>query len=306
MFQIRGLAARALLMALLAAAGGPVLAEQMAITFDDLPAHGDLPPGVSRVDVAQSILDTLKRERLPPIYGFINGKRLEEDSTTTAVLKAWRTAGQPLANHTFTHGDLNKETVAEFAFDVQKNEPLLQTLMGTEDWHWFRYPYLHEGATIDKRRAARKWLAANGYKIAEVNMDFEDYLWNAPYARCMAKHDEVSVQKLHDSYLAVADQYYGVFKQLSQLVYGRDVKYVLLMHVGAFDARMLPELLALYRKKGVAFISLPEAMADPAYRDDPDIGEPTGGAQLELMMQKRKLPFPENSKPYQMLADMCR
>ncbi len=27
-----------------------------------------------------------------------------------------------------------------------------------------------------------------------------------------------------------------------QMVYGRDVKYVLLTHVGAFDAKMLPEL----------------------------------------------------------------
>jgi hypothetical protein len=122
----------------------------------------------------------------------------------------------------------------------------------------------------------------------------------------MDRHDEASIQKLHDSYLAVADQYYSVFRQLSQLLYGRDVKYVLLMHIGAFDARMLPELLALYRAKGVSFVSLPDAMSDPAYQDDPDISEPTGGAFLELMMQKKQLKFPANSKPYKELAAMCR
>jgi hypothetical protein len=84
------------------------------------------------------------------------------------------------------------------------------------------------------------------------------------------------------------------------------VHYVLLMHVGAFDARMFPELLALYRAKGVRFISLPDAMADPAYQDDPDIGEPTGGTFLELMMQKKKIKFPANSKPYKQLEMMCR
>jgi len=78
------------------------------------------------------------------------------------------------------------------------------------------------------------------------------------------------------------------------------------MHVGAFDARMLPELLAFYRSKGVRFVSLSEAIADPAYRDDPDIGEPSGGAQLELMMQKKNLQFPEISKPYEELASICR
>jgi hypothetical protein len=84
------------------------------------------------------------------------------------------------------------------------------------------------------------------------------------------------------------------------------VKYVLLMHVGAFDARMLPELLSLYRGKGVRFISLAEAISDPAYRDDPDFGDATGGAHLELMMRSRKLTFPPNTKPYKELDAMCR
>jgi peptidoglycan/xylan/chitin deacetylase (PgdA/CDA1 family) len=280
--------------------------QQMAITFDDLPAHGEKPAGMTRLDIAQSILTTLKQARMPPTYGFINGKRGEDDASSPAVLDAWRAAGQPLGNHTWSHIDFHKATPEQFEADVAKVEPLLKQLMGNEDWHWFRYPFLHEGDTVPKRRAARAWLAAHGYKIAEVSMDFEDYLWNAPYARCMGKHDDRSIGRLHDSYLSVADQYYGVFRRLSQMVYGRDVKYVLLMHVGAFDAKMLPELLALYRSKGVSFISLPSAISDPAYRDDPDIAEPTGGAFLELMMRKKKLAIPENSKPYKELDDMCR
>jgi peptidoglycan/xylan/chitin deacetylase (PgdA/CDA1 family) len=278
----------------------------MAVTFDDLPVHGTLPPGMSRLDIAQSILATLKRTRMPPVYGFINGGRGEEDPSSLSALQTWRAAWQPLGNHTWAHLDLNKESPEEFGAEVLRNEPLLQGLMGKGDWHWLRYPYLREGDTVEKRRAVRSWLSAHGYKIAEVSMDFEDYLWNDPYARCVAKHDEVSIQKLHDTYLAVADQYYSLSRQLSQLVFGRDVKYVLLMHVGAFDARMLPELLKLYRAKGVRFISLADAMSDPAYIDDPDIGEPTGGTFLELMMQKKKIKFPANSKPYKELDAMCR
>ena len=280
--------------------------QEMAVTFDDLPVHGPLPTGITRLEIAQSILKTLKREKLPPVYGFINGGRGEEDPNSRPVLQAWRKAGQPLGNHTWVHLDLNKESPEEFGAEVLRNEPLLESLMGKADWHWLRYPFLHEGDTVEKRRAVRAWLFARGYKIAEVSMDFEDYLWNEPYARCMAKHDEASIAKLHDSYLAVAAQYYGIFRELSQLLYGRDLKYVLLMHVGAFDARMLPDLLALYRAKGVRFISLPDAMSDPAYQDDPDIGEPAGGTFLELMLQKKKLKFPANSKPYKELEAMCR
>jgi peptidoglycan/xylan/chitin deacetylase (PgdA/CDA1 family) len=243
---------------------------------------------------------------LPPVYGFVNGGRGAEDPDWLSFLQAWRKAGQPLGNHTWAHLDLNKESPEEFGAEVLRNEPLLQSLMGKEDWHWLRYPFLHEGDTLEKRRAVRAWLFVHGYKIAEVSMDFEDYLWNEPYARCVAKHDEASITKLHNSYLQVADQYYGIFRELSRLVYGRDVNYVLLMHVGAFDARMLPELLALYRAKGVKFVGLPDAMSDPAYQDDPDIGEPTGGAFLELMLQEKKIKFPANSKPYKELEAMCR
>jgi hypothetical protein len=68
---------------------------------------------------------------------------------------------------------------------------------------------------------------------------------------------------------------------------------------------MLPELLALYRAKGVSFVTLQDAMSDPAYQDDPDIGEPSGGTILELMMQKKALKFPANTKPYKELEEMC-
>jgi peptidoglycan/xylan/chitin deacetylase (PgdA/CDA1 family) len=281
-------------------------AQQMAITFDDLPAHGDKPAGTTRLGIAQSILTTLKQQQIPPTYGFINGTRPEADASSPAVLKAWRAAGQPLGNHTWAHQDLNNETPEQFVAEVTRVEPLLKQLMGNEGWHWLRYPFLHEGDTVAKRRAVRTWLAAHRYRIAEVTMDFGDYLWNAPYARCMDKQDDAAIERLHDSYLSAADQSYGVFRRLSQMVYGRDVKYVLLMHVGAFDAKMLPELLALYRSKGVRFVSLPSAISDPAYRDDPDIGAPGGGTLLDLMMQKKKLPAPENSKPVKELDSMCR
>ena len=67
-------AALAALAATLAlAAPGAAPAREIAITFDDLPAHSDLPPGVTRVRVAQRIIDALKAAHLPPVYGFFNG-----------------------------------------------------------------------------------------------------------------------------------------------------------------------------------------------------------------------------------------
>ncbi len=282
---------------------------QLAITFDDLPAHGAHPPAQSRLDIIQSILATLQREHLPPTYGFINGVRTEEHPETLAVLQAWRAAGQPLANHTWSHPNLGNTRPYQFEADIEANQPLLRTLMPVDDWHWFRYPFLQEGETVEKHREIRKWLADNHYQVAEVTMDFEDYLWNEPYTRCSAKDDSAALRELHDSYLATADQYITLYRAYATRVYGRDISYVLLMHVGAFDARMLPELLALYRKRGFAFVSLPQAAADPAYREDPDVAYVDGDSLTDMLALKHgvsKAGLPPHSKPLDRLNTICR
>ncbi len=171
--------------------------------------------------------------------------------------------------------------------------------MPGQDWHWFRYPYLWEGDTLEKRHAIRADLRQHGYQIAEVSMDFEDYLWNEPYARCSAKQDAKSIEYLRTSYLATADQYITVFREATHTLYGRDIPYILLMHVGAFDAKMLPSLIDLFRRRGFTFITLPEAAKDPAYAEDPDIASKDGGAIQEQAFIARHLKIPPRHEALQ-------
>ena len=284
----------------------PLASQQVAFTFDDLPAHGDLPPGETRLQVAESILQTLHDQHMPPVYGFINAVKLEEDPEDIAVLKAWRAAGNPLGNHAYSHPSLNDLTAAQFEADIAKNEPTLSKLMAGEDWHWFRYPFLLEGDTLEKRHAVRTYLQKNGYQVAQVSLDFEDYLWNAPYARCVAKRDDKSIEALRASYLATADQYITVFRDLTHTLYGRDIPYVLLMHIGAFDAKMLPDLLDLFRRRGFTFTTLPLAIKDPVYHEDPDMALKHGGDFQEQVAAARHVKFPPNAKPYKELEATCR
>jgi peptidoglycan-N-acetylglucosamine deacetylase len=284
----------------------PAVAQQVAFTFDDLPAHGPVPTGQTRLQIADSILATLHDQHLPPVYGFVNAKKLEKVPADIAVLKAWRAAGQPLGSHTYSHPSLNDLTVAEFEADIAKDEPILSTLMAGEDWHWFRYPFLWEGDTLEKRHQVRAYLQQNGYRVAQVSLDFEDYLWNEPYARCVDKHDDKAIDSLRASYLATADQYITVFREVTHTLYGHDIPYVLLLHAGAFDAKMLPDLIALFRQRGFTFVTLPEAMKDPAYAEDPDIALKYGGAIQEQLAAARHIKLPPNTKPYKELEATCR
>jgi peptidoglycan/xylan/chitin deacetylase (PgdA/CDA1 family) len=282
-------------------------AQEVAITFDDLPSHGPLPEGTTREEVTRKILLAFKQAGLPGVYGFINAGKMQEHPEDRKVLELWREAGQPLANHTLDHMDLNTNTPAAFEENILENETVLESLMGQKDWHWFRYPYLNEGNTLEKRRTVRAYLKDHHYRIAQVTLDFEDYAWNGPYARCIGKKDEKSLAWLKESYLGTATEYMKLGRQLSQQIFQRDIKYVLLMHVGAFDAEMLPQLLAQMKQQGFKFVTLKEAESDPAYKTDPDAPFDNGGTLLDQIMESRKLEFPPHAeKPMKQLEAACR
>src|ERR1700761_5245104 len=115
---------------------------QIAFTFDDLPAHGPLPPGMARPEVVQSILATLKREDMPPIYGFVNGFRVQQYPYQIHILQAWHAAGEPLGNHTWSHPELDKLSAKAYEANIAKNEAMLRRVDPDGNWRWFRYPFL--------------------------------------------------------------------------------------------------------------------------------------------------------------------
>jgi len=295
-----------LLAALLCTLVAPASAQQIALTFDDLPSHSTLPPGTTRVEIAEQIIAALKDAKTPPVYGFVNGIRLEDDPLSAPVLKLWRDAGFPLGNHTWSHMNVNQNSLADWEADVLKNEPLLKSYMEGHDWHWLRFPYLAEGNTPEKREGVRRFLAQHGYKIADVTMSFGDYMYNEPYARCVAKNDPAAIAQLETSYLAAAASTIDYTREMSKALYGRDIPYVLLMHVGALDARLLPRLLKLYQDKGFTFITLQDAEKDPFYKADVDLTLPAGANSLEGEMHAHNLPMPPHQRPTVNLNTICR
>lgn len=279
---------------------------RLAFTFDDLPSHGPLPPGETRLQVAAKIISALHDAHVPPTYGFVNAATLETNPQELAVLQAWRTAGNPLGSHTWSHMNLNQNSLEDFETNITRDEPLLAQLMRRKDWHWFRFPYLAEGDTPAKHDGVRAFLAQRGYKIAAVTMNFDDYQWNDPYARCVAKSDNASIAQLQSTYLDAARANFDFYRGLSQSLYKRDIPYVLLMHIGAFDAEMLPKLLDFYRSRGVKFITLPKAERDRFYRVDTNPHLPSAPENLEDAMLKLKMSVPAEPVTTIKFDSLCR
>jgi peptidoglycan/xylan/chitin deacetylase (PgdA/CDA1 family) len=279
--------------------GGP--APEIALTFDDLPSHGPLPPGMTRAEVAKSIIHALQTANAPPTFGFVNAARIAKEPESEEVLKLWRDAGLPLGNHAFTHMNLDKNSAEAFEQDVLGNESTLQKYMAGQDWHWLRYPYLNEGDTTEKHKAVAD-LKKHGYRVAQVTASFGDYAYNAPYVRCLAKSDQDAIEQLKKSYMEGAGESLFEAQKNSNFLYGRDIKHIMLLHIGSFETVMFPSLLDLFKQHGFRIVSLPEAESDKAYAIEPELTANWDGTLLEQMMSAKHIR--ENPRGDERIAEL--
>jgi peptidoglycan/xylan/chitin deacetylase (PgdA/CDA1 family) len=236
----------------------------VAITVDDLPAHGAIPPGVSRIDVARDYLAALTAHKVPGVYGFVNAIHLKQEPGTDAVLDMWRAAGYPLGNHTYSHMNINSGTLEAFEADLAAGEPAIRDRMGKEDWRVLRFPYLSAGDDAH-HTGIIAYLKAHKYKIADVSISFNDWAYTDTYARCMAKGDNEAIEGMKIQYMQGVKASIARSMIASQKVYGRQISHVLLIHEGAFTALMLPEVLTAFEEEGAHFVTLDQAQSDPAY-----------------------------------------
>jgi peptidoglycan/xylan/chitin deacetylase (PgdA/CDA1 family) len=262
---------------------------------------------MTRISVAAEMIRALRQHSAPGVYGFANGGQVLDEPELREILLAWREAGFELGNHTFSHADLSQMSADEFVADVERNEALLAPLSPAGAAKYFRYPYLHEGDTPEKRSAVRRWLTSRDYTVAQVTVYFEDWAWNDVYGRCVARKDEKAIARMKDLFLEAAKIRLAWSRELSARLFDRQIKHILLLHVGAFDALMLDELLRAYRADGVTLIGLESAVQDPAYAMKLDLGGDRDRTFLLHVAQAKGVEVPPVvSGPPPELDQMCR
>jgi len=276
---------------------------RIAITIDDLPVHGPHPASVTPNQANAEMIAALTAAGVPA-FTFVNAASVERQPDTESALANWHEKGFPLGNHTWSHRHLSEMSVAEFESEVVKNEPTLSRYGGNSDWRWFRYPFLDEGESPEKRVAARQVLAKHGYRVAGVTMSFSDWQWTAPYTRCLTAGNKAAVAEMEELYLRSARENIAASRDTAQKLYGRDIPYVLLMHVGAMSAHMMPKLLKLYHDAGFRFVTLEEAERDPVYKGytDLSLAPPVGEFEQARIRGIQLSPAPDYSAR---LGAMC-
>jgi peptidoglycan/xylan/chitin deacetylase (PgdA/CDA1 family) len=283
---------------------------RVAVTVDDFPTHGKPPQGSSYEEVTKTFLRALKKHDVKEAIAYINAGKLEKSPELKRVHDLWKAAGYSFGNHSYAHESLSATDAAGFEASIVRNEMELERLVG--EWKTFRYPFLREGDTLEKRNRIRKFLKDRGYQIAQVTIDFEDWAWNQPYTRCADRKDAKAIAWLEESYLHNAIEQFKRTTQLSRTLFKREIAHILLLHIGAFDARMMDRLLSEYKKLGAKFISLQEALEDPVYRIDPEYVAPYGAEFPYQVLRQRGLKLEDvgltrfTDYPEEKLTTICR
>lgn len=246
----------------------PVI-RRVVVTIDDLPGVGTHLTLPRLVDVNHRLMKAL-REAKAPAAVFVNEGKLEVEGETaarTAVVKDWLDAGFTLGNHTSSHKGLTATPLSEWEDDVVRGETVLKSLLGAKGQKlaWFRHPFTQTGPTAEIRKAAGDFLAGRGYRVAPVTIEYSDWVFAALHEDAAYRPDREAMQQVEDAYLAYFDLMVDWYAGLSRDTFGREIPQVLLLHANALNANLLPQLLDRLKTKGYQFVTLDEALADPAY-----------------------------------------
>jgi peptidoglycan/xylan/chitin deacetylase (PgdA/CDA1 family) len=262
---------------------------RMAITFDDLPRTGVPVAGYSSAQIMQSLRLTLKKHDVEEAVGFFTGANLDGSAEEAASLRAFCDEGHLLANHTFSYVGARQVPSAAFTADIAKNQNVIEGMVGEAcgGSRYFRFPGLVRGAGPEAK-ATRRYLADQGYQIADVSIDHADWSLADAWARCKNKQEIRLSEALAQTYLdnALGELHWSA--DTARRLYGRPIPHVFLLHANPLTTHLLDELLTAYEKAGVQFISLEEALADPVYAEE-DSDAHGDGKLLEAAIKKRGL-----------------
>ena len=242
---------------------------QVAITIDDLPVSSGGMPVAAIADMTSKLLNTLRDQKVPAI-GFVNEIKLfkpGEVDQRIKILQMWLDGGFELGNHTFGHTSLNQAGLQAWEDDVIQGETITRLLLAQRNLklRYFRHPYLDTGRDLKTRMEAEAFLVARGYRIAPVTLDAWDWFFAPVYADAKLRGDAALQSQVVRSYLSYSDAVFAYCEQLARQTIGYEPKQILLLHANELEADHIGELIELMRKRGYKFISLDDALSDPAY-----------------------------------------
>jgi peptidoglycan/xylan/chitin deacetylase (PgdA/CDA1 family) len=238
---------------------------RVAITMDD-PNTEDT-PRYSAEERNSLILEQLAARRVQVML-FVCGKRVDS-ARGAGVLSAFNDAGHLLANHSYSHRNYgDPESPSEtLAADIAQCEALI--VRHSSFRRRFRFPFLKEGETLQKRDTLRDVLRARGYANGHVTIDASDWAYDKRLIARLKADPAIDLEPFRAAYLAHMLDRAHYYERLASTATGHSIAHTLLLHHNLLNAFFIGDLIDALERDGFRVIAPEEAYADPVFAIQP-------------------------------------
>lgn len=240
---------------------------RVAITMDDPNSYQS--PMMKPVERDERIRTALKGAGLQAAL-FVCGQRVD-NAAGRKLIKTWDSDGHIIANHSYSHWYLpsRKISVDDYCADIIRGEKMISRYDNFT--RLFRFPFLKEGDTTEKRDIVREFLRARGYRNGYVTIDASDWYYSQRLEAALKKIPSVDLNAYREVYCAHIWDRASYYHELTLEVLGHDIPHTLLIHHNLLNALFLGDLLTMFKTKGWDLINAAEAYADPIFASEPNI-----------------------------------
>lgn len=240
---------------------------RMAFTIDDLPVYPHLayPDTHSPKSVAAAMMEALDRHGITGVFAMANSWPLDVDPSLSGILDDWLSAGHHVGNHTHSHPLLNDTEADDFIHDISVADEMLAPWISRAPVRAFRHPLDLWGNTEEKRTRVNAHLDALAYRSADVTSWFHEWEWDRAWQWLIRSGDRDEADALKSEFVEYAAAQVAHDRAVCRALFGHDVAAIGLAHNVSFFAEVADAFFARLVEEGVVFVSLEEALADPAY-----------------------------------------
>lgn len=231
-------------------------AKQLAITFDDSPraANGYL----SGPERANMLVKKLAKHNVAPVTFFSVSKFLNKEGAQR--LKTYSDAGHFIANHSHDHSDFNQLSLAQYIDNfMQADRQLAQFSTFSK---MYRFPYLREGNTQEKRDGMRAALTKHGYQNAYITLNNYDWFIENLFQAAIKNGHKINFTLMSKYYVDTLIQSIEYYDALAVKHLNRSPKHVLLLHEMDISALFIGELVEELRRRNWEIITPEQAYTD--------------------------------------------
>jgi peptidoglycan/xylan/chitin deacetylase (PgdA/CDA1 family) len=267
---------------------------QVAVTFVGLPYFRGGDESIESLNqTTTKLLDGMAAHNIKSV-GFVGEGMLYKEGQTEArinILRRWLEAGHELGNQSYKHMSLFNTPLAEYEANVLKGEQVTRPLMQEygKQLRYFSYPFLNTGPTPETKKAFEQFLSEHGYQIHAITIDNMDWIFSNAYLEARRRNDAEVMKRISDEYIAYMESVFAHYERLSAKTFGREIPQVLMLSASALNADNFDRLMEMLKRRGYGFVTMEEALKDPAFSEPTNYTGPWGISWIERWAKDKGL-----------------